>query len=64
MSIRNLPYSERIGSDQRLVAVGLLTERDLAMLGEGFRRAFRLGEDHDFNDLLAAIDAAERASKA
>ena len=45
---------------QRIVAVGLLTERDLSLLGEGFRRAYRLDEHHDFADLLARIDAADR----
>ena len=42
-----------------VVAVGLLTERDLAILGEGFKRAYRLDEHHDFHALLAAIDRAE-----
>jgi len=45
---------------KRIVAVGLLTEHDLSLLGEGFRRAYRLDEAHDFGDLLAEIDAAER----
>lgn len=44
----------------KIVAVGLLTEQDLAVLGQGFRRAYRLDEQHDFHELLAAIDAAER----
>lgn len=45
---------------QRVVAVGLLTEHDLSLLGEGFRRAYRLNERNDFGALLAQIDAAER----
>lgn len=45
--------------DNQVVAVGLLTERDLAVLGEGFRRAYRIDEHHDFHDLLVAIDQAE-----
>lgn len=45
---------------QRIVAVGLLTEQDLSLLGEGFRRIYRLDEQHDFTELLARIDAAER----
>lgn len=45
---------------ERIVAVGLLTERDLSLLGEGFRRIYRLDEKHDFVELLARIDAAER----
>lgn len=44
---------------QRVVAVGLLTEGDLSLLGQGFRRAYRLNEGHDFHELLARIDAAE-----
>jgi len=49
---------------QRIVAVGLLTERDLSVLGEGFRRIYRLDEKHDFAELLAQIDAAEREYRA
>lgn len=45
---------------QRVVAVGLLTEHDLSLLGEGFRRAYRLDERNDFGALLAEIDQAER----
>ena len=45
----------------QVVAVGLLTERDLAVLGQGFRRAYRLDEHQDFHDLLAAIDAADQS---
>lgn len=43
----------------RIVAVGLLTEKDLAVLGTGFRRAYRVSDDADFTDLLKAIDVAE-----
>lgn len=45
----------------RVVAVGLLTEYDLSILGQGFKRAYRIDEGHDFHRLLAAIDAAEGA---
>jgi hypothetical protein len=44
---------------ERIVAVGLLTEQDLGVLGQGFRRAYRLQQDHDFHDLIAAIDRAD-----
>ena len=47
-------------SPQRIVAVGLLTEQDLSVLGQGFRRLYRLDENHDFTELLARIDAAEQ----
>jgi hypothetical protein len=48
---------------ERIVAVGLLTEHDLNVLGTGFRRAFRIDDAHDFEDLLAAIDAAEKRAE-
>jgi hypothetical protein len=44
---------------ERIVAVGLLTEQDLGVLGQGFQRAYRLPHDHDFQDLIAAIDRAD-----
>jgi len=44
---------------ERIVAIGLLTERDLDVLGTGFRRAFRIDDSPCFEELLAAIDAAE-----
>ena len=45
---------------QRVVAVGLRSERDLSLLVEGFRRIYRLDHEHDFTELLTRIDAAER----
>jgi hypothetical protein len=42
------------------MAVGLLTGRDLSMLGEGFRRIYPLDHEPSFLDLLARIDEAER----
>jgi hypothetical protein len=47
-------------SPQRVIAVGLLTEHDLSVLGQGFRRIYQPDEGHDFGELLARIDAAER----
>ena len=46
-------------SDERVVAVGLLTANDLHVLGTGFRRCFPVSEELDFDDLLRAIDEAE-----
>ncbi|HWI84972.1 MAG TPA: hypothetical protein VNT42_01435 [Sphingomonas sp.] len=43
-----------------MVAIGLLTDFDLSVLGQGFKRAYRLDKSHDFHQLLAAIDAAEQ----
>lgn len=43
---------------ERIVAVGLLTARDLEVLGSGFRRMFPVERDTSFDDLLTAIDEA------
>lgn len=43
-----------------VVAVGLLTARDLDILGAGFRRAYPIEDTPVFLDLLDAIDAADR----
>jgi hypothetical protein len=43
-----------------IVAIGLLTQQDLDMLGGGFRRAFMIDDTPCFEELLSAIDAAER----
>ena len=51
-----VPRNDRRG----VVAIGLLTRRDLDMLGSGFRRAIPLDGAGDFDDLLARIDEAER----
>ena len=48
---------------ERIVAIGLLTARDVEVLGIGFRRLFPIGEGPAFDDLLKrldAIDAVER----
>jgi hypothetical protein len=45
--------------EEPIVAIGLLTENDLNLLGSGFRRAFRVDDSPIFEDLLAAIDAAD-----
>ena len=46
--------------DDRIVAIGLLTERDLSVLGPTFDRAWPVEEAPDFNQLLRAIDEADR----
>ena len=48
--------------DDRIVAIGLLTQRDLCVLGQGFRRAFPVEDCHEFNDLLRRIDEADERS--
>jgi hypothetical protein len=49
--------------NERFVAVGLLTRRDLDVLGSGFRRAFPLDNKTDFSALLVEIDRAERQAR-
>ncbi|QAY76551.1 hypothetical protein ETR14_08615 [Sphingosinicella sp. BN140058] len=51
---------QRVANPEKIVAVGLLTQRDLEMLGAGFRRAIPLTDVSEFEDLLAAIDEAEQ----
>nr|WP_184089587.1 hypothetical protein [Sphingomonas xinjiangensis] len=46
-------------AQDRIVAVGLLTNRDLERLGSGFRRCFPVSDDQKFEDLLRAIDEAD-----
>lgn len=44
----------------QIVAIGLLTQRELDLLGESFDRAFPLDDELKFEDLLRAIDEADR----
>ena len=44
----------------RIVAVGLLTQRDLNMLGPAFDRVWPVEETPSFSELLRAIDDADR----
>ena len=46
---------------RQIVAIGLLTQHELELLGQGFDRAFPINEELVFEDLLRAIDEAERA---
>jgi hypothetical protein len=45
---------------ERIVAVGLLTRRDLEVLGPTFDRVWPVEEAPDFTELLRAIDEADR----
>lgn len=45
---------------QQIVAIGLLTQHELELLGHGFDRAFPINDDDAFAELLQAIDEAER----
>ena len=44
---------------ERIVAIGLLTKRDLKLLGPTFDRAWPVEEASEFDDLVRAIDEAE-----
>jgi hypothetical protein len=45
---------------ERIVAVGLLTRQDLNLLGPTFDRVWPVEEAPSFNELLKAIDEADR----
>ncbi|MFL6759549.1 hypothetical protein [Sphingomonas sp.] len=45
---------------ERIVAVGLLTQRDLSLLGPSFDRVWPVEDTPSFNELLRAIDQADR----
>jgi hypothetical protein len=45
---------------ERIVAVGLLTKRDLGLLGPTFDRTWPVEEAPNFSELLRAIDEADR----
>ena len=47
-------------TDDRIIAVGLLTRRDLDALGASFTRAWPVDETPSFHGLLQAIDEADR----
>jgi hypothetical protein len=46
--------------NERIVAVALLTEQDLDLLGPAFDRAWPVEQATSFEELLRAIDEAER----
>jgi hypothetical protein len=45
---------------QRIVAVGLLTQREVELLGHGFSRLWPVDQTPCFEDLIQAIDDADR----
>jgi hypothetical protein len=49
---------------ERIVAVGLLTQGDLRLLGPTFERVWPVEEAPHFSELLRAIDEADRKLKA
>lgn len=47
----------------RIVAVGLLTQREVDLLGHGFSRLWPVDDTPCFTDLLRAIDEADEELK-
>ena len=45
--------------NERIVAVGLLTAKDLERLGKGVDLAFAIKPDADFDDLISQLEAIE-----
>jgi hypothetical protein len=58
-----LPH-ERTLPHERIVAVGLLTQGDLNVLGPTFSRAWPVEQTPTFNELLRAIDDADAQLRA
>lgn len=50
----------RLVAQERIVAVGLLTPRDLSLLGPTFDRVWPVEEAPSFSELLRAIDEADQ----
>lgn len=50
-------------AEERIVAVGLLTQREVELLGHGFSRLWPVDDTPCFADLLRAIDEADRDLK-
>ncbi|MEO6224978.1 MAG: hypothetical protein ABIO80_03910 [Sphingomicrobium sp.] len=48
----------------RIVAVGLLTNHDLSLLGPAFDRVWPVEQSPSFGELLRAIDEADRDLRA
>lgn len=46
--------------EEHIVAIGLLTRRDLNLLGPAFTRVWPVEDSPGFDGLLEAIDEAER----
>ena len=48
---------------ERIVAVGLLTQREVELLGHGFSRLWPVDDTPCFTDLIDAIDKADEQLK-
>lgn len=49
--------------NERIVAIGLLTEGDVRRLGDTFTRLWPVDQATDFSELLQAIDEAEERNR-
>lgn len=47
-------------TEERIVAIGLLTQREVDLLGTNFERLWPVDETPCFTQLLQAIDEADR----
>jgi hypothetical protein len=56
-----LPKRWSLMTRERIVAFCLVTQPELDRLGANFERAYPIDDAPCFEDLLAAIDAAERS---
>jgi hypothetical protein len=45
-----------VASDERIVAIGSLTKRDIEVLGTGLQRMFPLQDNVNFEEVLARLD--------
>lgn len=50
-------------AEERIVAVGLLTQREVELLGHGFSRLWPVDETPCFTELIKAIDEADEQLK-
>jgi hypothetical protein len=48
--------------DERIVAIGLLTEKEFRTLGQDLKQIYPVSDDHQFDDLLAAIERVTQAN--
>jgi hypothetical protein len=48
---------------EKIVAIGLLTETNVRMLGGSLKKVFAIAEDGRFDALLKALDEAERTKQ-
>lgn len=55
---------DSVVAKERIVAIGLLTQRDLDLLGQSFTRLWPIEEARDFDGLIRAIDQADAQAKA